>query len=186
MSWGKPQNQLPRLSAQAWPNLRHKKTVAPWFSLSVSVWIFQSETFQSERFSLRIFQSWNFQSQIFQSGLFSLRIFQSWNFQSQIIQSELFSLKIFQSRIFLSQIFQSETLLSGWLKFFLQLLVEYFSLRFFSLRNFSLICFSLRRFSLRRFSLRCFSLRRFSLRYFIKIEVRLSFFTSKLRLDFRF
>ena len=151
------------------------------FSIPYSVW-----PFQSEHFSLRIFQSWNFQSQIFQSGLFSLRIFQSWNFQSQIIQSELFSLKIFQSRIFLSQIFQSETLLSGWLKFFLQLLVEYFSLRFFSLRNFSLICFSLRRFSLRRFSLRRFSLRRFSLRYFIKIEVRLSFFTSKLRLDFRF
>ena len=101
------------------------------FSIPYSVW-----PFQSEHFSLRIFQSWNFQSQIFQSGLFSLRIFQSWNFQSQIIQSELFSLKIFQSRIFLSQIFQSETLLSGWLKFFLQLLVEYFSLRFFSLRNF--------------------------------------------------
>ena len=96
------------------------------FSIPYSVW-----PFQSEHFSLRIFQSWNFQSQIFQTELFSLRIFQSWNFQSQIFQSELFSPKIFQSRIFQSQIFQSETLQSGWLKFSLQLLVGCFSLKNF-------------------------------------------------------
>ena len=37
MSWGKPQNQLPRLSAQAWPNLRHKKT--PKYNICL-IWFF--------------------------------------------------------------------------------------------------------------------------------------------------
>ena len=159
-----------------------------WFSLSVSVWIFQSETVQSERFSLRIFPSWNFQSQIFQTEHFSLRIFQSWNFQSQIFQSELFSPKIFQSRIFQSQICQSETFQSWWLKFYHQLLVGCFSLRKFQSQTFQSVMFQSEMFQSQIFNQNWGKFIFVNLKnevsclFNLKIEVMLSFITSKMRL----